>query len=305
MADTQRFLDFDLRVGRPPVALLNPDDIYSIASESLLRDIDEGSIYERKPPGIHAENLSEWICMWANTPPMGGLIAVGIADNGDFVGCTNIGTDRLNALEKAGRTFCADARYELQKVPIQNGSDFVLLIRVLYRPDKVVETNSGNAFIRRGDSKYRLTEEEKRELAIDKGQVSFEQEPCGLRYPDDFDIDSIARFAAGVKTKKALRTDYTLEQILTNRCLGRFDGRDFVPNIACALLFARTPQAVVPGCMVRFQRFEGTERLSGENRNVVKDIVIEGTVPTLIVETDKVITSQIREFWHWLASRWD
>jgi len=296
--EKQLLLDFEAG-SRPPVELMSPQDIFANASQDLLSRLKECSVIERKAVGIHAGPLSEWVCMWANTPSQGGLIAIGIEDDGTFSGCLSAEQSHVNGLEKAGHIHCPDAKYEYKRVPIKNASgsaDYVLLLFVDHRSDKVAETTKGEAFIRRGDSKFKLRESEKHELAIDKGQTSFEQEPCNLRFPDDFSMEAISRFSAQVKAKKELRTEYTPEQVLANRRLGRIQGGKFIPNIACALLFANNPQDVVPGCVIRFQRLEGTERLSGEHRNVVKDVPIEGTVPELIVEADRVIASQIRDF---------
>jgi ATP-dependent DNA helicase RecG len=55
-----------------------------------------------------------------------------------------------------------------------------------------------------------------------------------------------------------------------------------VPNKACALLFAKEPQDVVPGAFVRIQRYRGTKRETGDRRNVIEDVQIHGTVPEII-----------------------
>ena len=174
--------------------------------------------------------------MWANTA-RGRDNLPGVDDDGNLIGCTGTSQDQLNWHDKVGREFCPDARYDTKRVEcvrtLDRQPDFVLLIRVYYREDKVVETNKGEAYIRRGDSRYRLSDDEKRELAIDKGQVSFEQEPCGLTYPGDFDMEAIREFAASVKQMKGLRTEYSPEQVLTNRHLGRMHHKEFIPNIAC------------------------------------------------------------------------
>ena len=84
----------------------------------------------------------------------------------------------------------------------------VLLFRVFYNPSKVVEDNEGNAWIRLGDECQILSDDDKRELAYQKGQGQFEQETAtGYRYPDDFDLflihNSLTRFAP---TEKLLAT---------------------------------------------------------------------------------------------------
>ena len=99
--------------------------------------------------------------MWANTPPDGGIIVLGIENDGAFSGCSSLSQGELNAREKAGYSYCPDAHYETKRIGVTNaqgGQDFVLLIRVHYREDKAVRVVSGNGFNRIGDQKHKLSE---------------------------------------------------------------------------------------------------------------------------------------------------
>jgi ATP-dependent DNA helicase RecG len=66
--------------------------------------------------------------------------------------------------------------------------------------------------------------------------------------------------------------------------------------MACALLFAKDPATAIPGAVIRFQRYEGTEKLTGAERNVVKDEWIDGRVPDAIVKANSIVQSQVRTF---------
>src|SRR6185312_6191693 len=145
-------------------------------------------------------------------------------------------------------------------------SDFILLIRVHYRPDKVVYDSQGHAFTRIGDQKHQLTKEECRELEIDKGQVDYEQEPVlDMRYPEDFDLDLVSQFARAFRKSRGLSDSKTDEQILALRHLGVMQGSKFIPNVACVLAFATDPCKHFPGCRIRFRRFEGEHEQTGAN----------------------------------------
>jgi ATP-dependent DNA helicase RecG len=183
-------------------ALLSPDEIYDAVDEKLLTKLAEDRRLERKPPGMHSKDLARWFSMWANTPPEGGIIVVGMEDKGQFSGCHGLSSDQLNKLEKGHYTYVPDARVDSKRIAVaaSDGSDsFVVVFRIRYREDKVVHTVSGEAFIRRGDECHELTKEEIRELEIDRRQVDIEKEPVTLTYPDDFDADLIRRFIEGVK----------------------------------------------------------------------------------------------------------
>ena len=237
--------------------------------------------------------------MWANTVD-GGLIVVGMENNGGISGCSTNGVEYVNKLESHARDHCPDARVEARRLVANNAhgvSDFLLLFRVHYDESRVVKTSAGDAFIRSGQSKRRLKSSEIRELEIDKGQVDIEQELCGsIRFPDDFDARLVEDFIASVRERSAYPEHLTETEILELRRLGRRKDTKFIPNTACVLMFAKDPIPLFPGCKVRFLRHEGEVEGTGKKWNVVKDINLEGNVPTLISLTESALRSQLREF---------
>ena len=282
-----------------PLALISPDELYQNA-ELFLTLLREDRRFERKSPLTSTRSLGEYFSMWANTVPDGGLIAIGIENNGLITGCKGLSQTELNEREQAGRTYCPEARYSSKLVPALNSKgeeDFILLIRVQYRPDKVVYDSQKHAWTRIGDQKHELSAAECRELEGDKGEVDFEQELVhDIAYPDAFDVELIALFARNFRKSRDLFYESTDEQVLALRHLGKIQGGSFVPNIACVLLFARDPSSKFPGCRARFRRFEGELEQTGAQYNAVKDYWIEGNLPAIIGRTAQILESQIREF---------
>src|SRR5208283_1124767 len=182
--------------------------------------------------------------MWANTMPESGLLLIGYADDGSILGCSVVGQRKMNDIEKCGRTYAPDARYECKRISVitkDEKEDYALLIRIYYRLDKVVRTVSGEAFFRKGDSKYQLTEDEIRELEIDKRQIDFERKPCGLSYLSDFDLELFREYVRNYKESRKLESGHTSEDILKLTRLGIIEKASFIPNNACALVFAKDP----------------------------------------------------------------
>jgi ATP-dependent DNA helicase RecG len=159
-----------------------------------------------------------------------------------------------------------------------------------------VETVRGEAFIRLGQSKHRLSEEEKHEIRINKHQIELEAEPCNLTYPDDFDSDLINEYVTNFKADRKLDERLSEVEILELRHLGAIKSAQFQPNIACAILFAKDPGKIIPGARLRFLRFEGNEEGTGAKFNAIRDEWLEGPAPRLILEAEKVIESQVRNF---------
>ena len=193
-----RQLDLDLPV-KPSQAirLMGVDEIFDRLRDIEPVDAVEDLRIERKPAGISARALSDYFSIFANTPPDGGIILVGVEDDGSVSGCGSAHQKHLNELERAGDVHCSDAKYEVKTVSILNRKgrrDTILAIRVLYHPSRVIETNEGHAYIRRGESRRRLTDDEKRDLRNSNGQLDLECESVPLTYPDDFKQNAISKF---------------------------------------------------------------------------------------------------------------
>ena len=276
-----------------------PDEIYEGVDADRLSNFYEDDRFQRKPAGIHSDALAVYVSMWANTPPAGGLIAVGIEDDGKITGCTTQGQHAVEVERRIRNDLVPDAVFTTKRILATNAigeSDFVLLYRVQYREDRVVETNKGEAYFRRADSKHLLSEDEKRELRMERGQLSFELESCSLPWPDGFNQAAIRDWTLGVQRLKGLDATPEIPQALVSHRLGRMIRGAFMPNNACALLFANDPQEVVPGCMIRFQRIEGRQAATGADRNVVKDIQLTGRIPQLIEDTGVVLETHLRMY---------
>lgn len=150
---------------------------------------------------------------------------------------------------------------------------------------------------RYGDKRRRLNGEQIRELEIDKGQTSFEQEPTTLEYPSDFDIPLVKESTERFRKSRDLQLTLSDEEVLEYLHLGKIKHRTFYPNNACVIVFAKDPREVFPGCRIRFFRFAGEEEGTGERWNPQKDIWIDiGSIPHQIKEAERILDSQLRTF---------
>lgn len=279
-------------------AVHTPDAMWTAINARLLTEAHEDKRIERKPAAYSLRKLGQYVSMWANTAPDGGIIVVGMTDDGMFEGLDAV-DKRINKLETIGSIFCPEATCHYKRVPVTNRfgeADYVLAIRVSYHPSRLVRTTKGDAFIRRGDSIHKLGPDEAREMQAAKGEVSFERELCTLKYPRDFSGKMIRDFATQVKRRKGWSHGLSDDEVLALMKLGTMESGVFVPNVACALMFALDPKEVVPGGWVRFLRFEGEQEGTGERWSAVQDRDIEGTVPEVIVATDRMIASHLRTF---------
>ena len=231
-SESQLPLSFDGAV------ILSVDQVWGSANADLLRVLTENRRVERKPVGIHAPDLAEYFSMWANTAAEGGLVAVGVSDDGQFTGCLNIETAHINRLEKEAHDMCPDAHVECRHIDVQRdkdgADDFVLLFRVHYNEHRVVHTVRNRAYIRRGESKHRLTPDEVGDLRNDKREVSIEQQlyPQYI-FPDHFDAELVSEFVKGVRASvdDPVSLGVTPEELFQIRRLGKFKDDVFVPKV--------------------------------------------------------------------------
>ena len=78
--------------------------------------------------------------------------------------------------------------------------------------------------------------------------------------------------------------------------MGKRATEGFQPNLACAMLFAKDPQVIVPGSFIRVIRYEGPEEQFGQQMNAVADARFDGPLPYQIADAERFIASQMRNF---------
>ena len=292
---------FDFQFAPPTAALpqlWTPDDIYDHCEQSTIETFGEDRRVERKRVEVSQKDFAAYLSMWANTQPSGGVMFVGVDNDGAIRGCLHSGIDHLNEFETA-RRLCSDAVYELKRVPVVDakGQDnFVIAVRVRYRVDKLVETADGSAYIREGDEKRLLSEVEKREIRLNKGELDAETERVSLIYPQAFDLSLMTEFRDAYVSRRSLAPRYTVEDVLQLCKLGTKSVGGFVPNLACAILFAQDARLIVPGAFIRVFRYEGVEEGLGQRMNAVADEVFDGPLPLQIASAERFIETQIRNF---------
>ena len=281
-------------------ALFKPDQIYESDDGAFITRLTEDTRFDRKSGRVDANGLAVCLSSFGNGPAVeGGVIAVGIEKDGRVTGCKHLSEGKLQEIESAGRDKCPDGRFTTRRVSVKNAhgnDDFLVLIRIYYVESRLVSLTNDEAFCRQGDKSRRLTDSEKQEIRISKGERSFELETSTLKYPDEFRSQAIANFVSRIRKEREGSFDLPSEKILQSLRLGKIVNNEFTPNHVCDLVFANDPQQVFPGAYVHFLRYNGSVAKSGSEYNVIKDRMIEGTVLDVIRETSSVLDANLREF---------
>lgn len=225
MTSNQLEFDFSAPLQTLP-QLWTPDDIFANADESIVGKFKEDNRVERKRAKLSQKSLAEYVSMWANTQPYGGIVFIGVENDGKISGCATVEQEHINEFEKVGR-LVSDAKFEFKRVPVSNHKgrdDYVIVLRVYFRADKLVELSNGSAFVREGDEKRLLTEAEKREIRLNRGEIDCESEPTNLKYPDDFDLEVLNEFRTNYIAKRQLDSRFFIEDVLQLSKFGRIEG---------------------------------------------------------------------------------
>lgn len=274
-------------------------DLFDIGDPALILRTPEGDRVERKSARVKPKDLGKYFSMWSNTGPSGGLLVIGVEDDGKVTGCKQMSDAEANGLATCADTFAPDARFEAKRIILRNHlnqNDFIWVFRIHFSQNRLVSTSATEFYMRQGSTCKKLSPDEVVELKCDRKEVNPEILLSTLDYPEDFSAPAITEFCEAVRSRLELAHDQSNEDILTQRKLGKMQAGVFRPFVPCALLFANQAALEIPGCRVHFQRFSGKEEGMGEEWNAIKDLWIEDTVPALIRRTADIIESQLREF---------
>lgn len=286
---------------RPTVeGLAKPDYVFTTTDWKFVVSHPENTRFDRKSAKIDPKDLAICLSAFGNGPAVeGGVVIIGVDNDGIVTGCCDIPEPKIQQIEYMGRDHCPDGRFKTNRLEVINSKgqpDFIIRVRILYVEDRLVELTNHDAYCRESDKCRRLTEAEKAEVRINKGERAFELELCALIYPDDFRINQMKRFAGQIRMARDGSDDISDEAVFESMRLGRIRDSKFLPNNVCALTFAKDPRQVFPGAYVHFLRYNGTIEKTGKEYNIIKDRIIDGTILEVIASASSTLDSNLREF---------
>ena len=250
----------------------------------------EKQSFDRKSAKIEATAIATPMIAFANAD--GGLLAVGIEDNGEITGIDDYAKN-INEILRAGYDFCQPSIF-IEKETVdcidKNGNaNHILLIKVPQSADMHVN-HRDEAFLRVGDRSKKLTFDERMELMYSKGMRFYEDEPVYRSTLDDIDMEFVAKYCEKIGYGK------TPEEYIRQN-------KDYIVNVAgrqemsgaAIMMFGKDPQRFFPRSRVRFIRYEGTEAKVGAEMNVIKDKMFGGRILDLVEQTIEYVRTQIKE----------
>lgn len=285
-------LPFDLFLPEDNPAMWTPREIWVRLNQRLMGHFGEDRRIDYKRAGrVDFEDLATYFSTFSNTVD-GGLLVFGADSHGTALGCSKLAQNILNRIESCHLTMCPQARPDFRRFPVivDNKADFCLAVYIPYI-GRLAETSKGEAWIRYGDSRHKMSDEEKRDFRSSRQERAFEVDVAPYNYPDDFDLRIVQDFCDSFRQREG-RSSWSNEEILEDRQLAKREGGKLLPFNNLVLLAATNPRRSIPGCRIRIQRFLSSEGV-GEDYNPVKDKFVEGNIIKIILEADEQINDTI------------
>lgn len=252
----------------------------------------EGQYFDRKSGKIDCKDIAKHISAFSNAN--GGLLAIGLLDNGDIEGFEDLGQTKLNEILKVPYDLLVPTpNIEVEIVDIENikkNKDKIVLFHIGISTDRLIKLTNGKAYLRVGDSSKELSSDDILKLELDKGIRRAEDEIIEDATLDDIDLKTIEEF----KSKMNLKS--STEEILKNRGLLKVKEGKVYLNKAGVLLFAKNPSQFFANARIRFIRYDGIHNNTGTRLNIIKDINIDGPLNTMILEAKEIVSAQLRDF---------
>lgn len=252
---------------------------------------DEMQIFDRKSIHIEPKSLAITIVAFANAD--GGTVALGISDKSRRIEGTDYNIRQLNELLTVPYDFCEPTvQVAIEKVPCTDdkGRDnHVVLMHI--EPSSHVHANQADeVYLRVGDKSKKLGFNERLQLIYDKGERFFEDKPVPEAEMDDLDIDFVGEYIRKIGYRKN-----AISFLTENKGFVKIkQGKEQI-STAAILLFGKRPQNFFPRARIRFIRYDGTEERFGAEMNVVKDVIFEGNILKMVMDSIAYLDTQIKE----------
>lgn len=252
----------------------------------------EGQYFDRKEIRIDTKNqintlkesIIQCISAFANRNRAGGLLVLGIADDGTIKGTQHVDEQTMNNILQVKQDLKGDAtKTTVLDVPNSDGKQ----LHLLYTPwieHAICETVGGfpKAWERVNAQCLPLNEQARDKLKRDKRIVEFESSYCCSYDPDELDEGVVEEFKKALLERRDAGYDYTIEQLLVNAgALIKENGKYAFTN-AGYLFFTSNPRKRFGGAFIRLLRYDVAKDDLKNRGGTTLDRDFDGPLPNII-----------------------
>lgn len=255
----------------------------------------EDSNYDRKSGKIDYKLLANTIASFANAN--GGIVAVGIEDNGKITGLKNIGEEKFKGFQKVltNSYFKSIPKCNIEIINLKDDNgidDKIILFHIEPSTNKVIRNSKDEVYLRQSDSSNKLDSEQIKILEYERNEMDFEDEIVKRATLEDIDEEVVQLY------REKLNSNLSTHDLLKARkFIVKENGKEFLTN-AGVLLFSLDPSIFLPSARVRIIKVEGIEMQTGTDLNIVKDVTYSLPLYKVITKSAEFIKTQLRDFNH-------
>ena len=275
--------------------MLTPKEVFDnpLQYVDFLQSADfEGQYFERKEVRIDTNNqinalkdkIKQCISAFSNSNRGGGLLALGIADDGTIIGTQHVDEQTINSILQVARDLSNHAT-QLKEVVLPNSDGKRLhLLYTPWTPNAICETvgNFPQAWKRVGAQCLALTEQDREQLKREKKIIDFETSYCCPYDPDELDIKVVEEFKKVYLDERDAQYDYTTEEVLYKAGALMRENDKYAFTNAGFLFFASNPRRLFASAYVRVLRFEVNVEESRTRGATTFDKDFDGALPNII-----------------------
>lgn len=254
----------------------------------------ENQKFDRKSAKKDIKEIANYIAGFANAD--GGTLVIGITDDGKLEGFENYGNKDNEILKSSIQYLKTIPEIKTEKLNIINMNgheDFILLLHIEISHNCLIRNVKDEVYLRRGDSTIKLTDEQIQILKVDRPEISYENQVVLESTIDDIDVDMAEMYSKCINAENK----HYLDVLRARRFITKVKDEEHLTN-AGVLLFSKDPTVFFPCSRVRVIKYEGTSMQTGENLNIIKEETFRLPLYKLIIEVQKFIKSQLRDFNH-------
>lgn len=243
---------------------MTPEDLTAIIARG------EDSRHQFKRDFANSESLATELAAFANMG--GGLLLVGVSDDGTMAGLTVSDIGRLNQLLSNAASQHVKPPLNPTSSNVQTEQGLVIVIDVPEGLNKPYVDTSGRIWVKAGADKRQVTaREEMQRMFQQSGLIYADELAVSAANIDNIDQGEFAGYFERRYRKPTAAAGVPLDRLLQNLNLAR----NGIPNLAGMLLFAKAPHNFLPAFVVKAVAYPGK---SLHDTQYLDNETIEGTL---------------------------
>ena len=252
----------------------------------------EGQYFDRKEIRLGKnqirdlkDSIKPCLSAFANTNREGGLVVLGIANDGTIKGTQHVDEQKLNDILQVRETLKNHVTDPKQVNLQDSDKNQLYLLYTHWTPNAICETGEAfpKAWKRVGPQNRPMTEQEREQLKRDKKIVDFESSYCCPYDPDELDMGVVEVFKKALLERKGTRDGQSTENILHREgALKKEENGKYAFTNAGYLFFASNPRKRFGGAFVRLLRYDARAEEPKNRGGMTLDKDFDGPLPNIV-----------------------